>query len=338
VSGEERRIRVDPIAPSPEAIARGAEAIRRGELVAFPTETVYGLGANGLDRRATERIFLAKGRPSDNPLILHVPDVEGGEAVAVWDGRARELARAFCPGPLTLVLPARPVVPETVRAGLPSVAVRIPAHPVALALLRASGLPVAAPSANRSGRPSPTDADAVEEDLGEQIAVLLDAGPTRVGVESTVVDATGPRLVLLRPGGLPAEAFLPWGGLIRPDSEEIRRRSPGTRHRHYAPRIPVLLWDPSEGSRGVDSLRRALGAEVGSEGRRLGYVGILPAPLPVALEIRAENPEAYARVLFAALRRAERSGVSCCIAELPENEGMGRAIRDRLIRAAERGA
>jgi L-threonylcarbamoyladenylate synthase len=321
VSGEERRIRVDPIAPSPEAIARGAEAIRRGELVAFPTETVYGLGANGLDRRATERIFLAKGRPSDNPLILHVPDVEGGEAVAVWDGRARELARAFCPGPLTLVLPARPVVPETVRAGLPSVAVRIPAHPVALALLRASGLPVAAPSANRSGRPSPTDADAVEEDLGEQIAVLLDAGPTRVGVESTVVDATGPRLVLLRPGGLPAEAFLPWGGLIRPDSEEIRRRSPGTRHRHYAPRIPVLLWDPSRdpGRRlAPRGPRRGTGAEA-----RLGYVGILPAPLPVALEIRAENPEAYARILFAALRRAERSGISCCIAELPENEGWG---------------
>jgi L-threonylcarbamoyladenylate synthase len=326
-----RRLLVDPDRPDPAVVAEAAGVIRRGELVAFPTETVYGLGANALDPAAAARIYEAKGRPSDNPLIVHVADPEGAEAVARVDDRARALFGAFWPGPLTLVLPALDPVPSVVRGGLSTVAVRCPAHPVALALIRASGVPIAAPSANTSGRPSPTEADAVDEDLGGRISVLLDGGPTSVGVESTVLDATGPTLVLLRPGGIPAESLAPFGELLLPASEEVRRRSPGTRYRHYAPRIPVLLWDPEVPDPAAEWGR--LLSRV-SPGGKVGYLGILPPPTEVDSAILAEDPRTYARILFAALRRIERSGAVVCLAQWPSSEGIGGAIRDRLARAA----
>src|SRR5919202_2722131 len=206
---------VDPEHPEPEPIARAAAVLKQGGLVAFPTETVYGLGANALDAAAVARIFAAKGRPAYNPLITHVADVAGARRLARhWPESAERLAAAFWPGPLTVVVPKRPEVPDAVTAGLDSVAVRVPAHPVALALLREAALPVAAPSANRSTQLSPTTARHVEQALGDRVDLILDGGPTRVGIESTVVDLTGDVPVLLRPGLLAARDLEPVVGAL----------------------------------------------------------------------------------------------------------------------------
>src|SRR5919199_1388466 len=196
-------VRVDPHSPDVGVIRRAADLLRAGELVAFPTETVYGLGANALDEGAVRKIFEAKGRPSYNPLIVHVSSAaDVSRVAAAWPESAQRLAERFWPGPLTLVLPKRSEVPDAVTAGLGSVAVRVPAHPVALALLRAAGVPVAAPSANRSTEVSPTMAPHVEKSLGKRVALIVDGGPTTVGIESTVVDLSGERPVLLRPGAI----------------------------------------------------------------------------------------------------------------------------------------
>ncbi|HEY0970121.1 MAG TPA: L-threonylcarbamoyladenylate synthase, partial [Gemmatimonadales bacterium] len=201
-------IRVDPVSPGPQVLAHAASVLRRGGLVAFPTETVYGLGANALDSDAVARIYAAKGRPSFNPLIVHVADATAARTLATaWPEAAERLAAAFWPGPLTMVLPKQPRVTDLVTAGLPSVALRVPAHPVALALLRAAGIPIAAPSANRYTELSPTSAAHVERGLGDRVELILDAGPTRVGIESTVVDLTGERPVMLRPGIISADAL-----------------------------------------------------------------------------------------------------------------------------------
>ena len=193
------------------AIQEGARRLRAGEIVAFPTETVYGLGANGLNADAVRRIFEAKERPCDNPLILHIADVEALDRLtARVNPRARALMERFWPGPLTLILPKAACVPYETTGGLETVAVRMPAHPVALALIRAADCPIAAPSANRSGRPSPTQADHVLEDLNGRIPLILDGGSSRVGVESTVLDLTGGTPVVLRPGGVTTEMLLPY--------------------------------------------------------------------------------------------------------------------------------
>ncbi|HEX4470144.1 MAG TPA: L-threonylcarbamoyladenylate synthase, partial [Gemmatimonadaceae bacterium] len=196
-----RVIRVDPTSPEVSAIAQAAEILRGGGLVAFPTETVYGLGANALDAGAVERIYSAKGRPSFNPLIVHVPDADGARALASeWPEPASRVAEKFWPGPLTIVLPKRSVVPDNVTAGLDSVALRVPANPVALALLRAARIPLAAPSANRSTELSPTTARHVERSLGDRVDLILDGGQTSVGIESTVLDLRSTRAAILRPG------------------------------------------------------------------------------------------------------------------------------------------
>ena len=320
---------LDPLFPDGDVIAEGGRLLRQGALVAFPTETVYGLGANGLDPRAVRRIFEAKGRPPDNPLILHVACQEDVEAVARVDHRARLLFRHFSPGPLTLVLPALSVVPREVTAGLETVAVRIPDHAVALALVRAAACPVAAPSANSSGRPSPTTAEAVVEDLGNRVDLVLNGGPTTVGLESTGVDATGASRVLLRPGGLSLEDLEAVAGpVLLPERGEMLRRSPGTRHRHYAPRVPVVLWSAREDFPENTSMVRA-------EGHAWGYVGMAPPPCRCVAERRFSNEAAYAAGLFAALRALERCPVEAILAEWPENVGVGRALRDRLRRASE---
>ncbi|HOM97712.1 MAG TPA: L-threonylcarbamoyladenylate synthase, partial [Acetomicrobium sp.] len=203
--------KVDKWNPDVEVIKLAAEKIRERGLVAFPTETVYGLGANALDEEAVRKIFLAKGRPQDNPLIVHVASLEAAQRIAYCSQRALNLMKAFWPGPLTLVMKSKEIVPKITSGGLDTVAIRMPSHPVALALIEKSGIPIAAPSANTSGRPSPTNAEAVYDDLGDKIDVILDSGPTDVGVESTVIDVTGERVVLLRPGGLPVEALESFG-------------------------------------------------------------------------------------------------------------------------------
>lgn len=319
-----RRISVDRWNPDPALMAEAGRILRAGGLVAFPTETVYGLGANALDEVAVRGIYRAKGRPSDNPLIVHVQDPAEVPFLAEADGRARMLMELFWPGPLTLVMPARESVPAATRGGLETVAVRMPSHPVALALIAAAGIPIAAPSANRSGRPSPTEAETVCRDLGEAVDLVIDGGRTEVGVESTVLDVSGGLPLLLRPGGVGLEVLEEALGAIGlPEGAMELRRSPGTRYRHYAPSVPVLLW-ASDAPWPVPE----------GEGAAVGYMGLREPGGPAAAPILFETPEHYARGLFSGLRHLDRAGVSVIVADLPGPRGIGLALRDRLFRAA----
>jgi len=319
--------RVDPDNPDSDVLRKAASVIRSGGLVAFPTETVYGLGANALDPRAVRGIFAAKGRPADNPLIVHVHEPESAAQFGRIDGRSLKLMDLFWPGPLTLVIAAFPGVPFEVTGGLETVAVRMPDHAVALGLIRESGVSVAAPSANRSGRPSPTTAESVLEDLDGRIGIILDAGPTDVGVESTVLDVTGNVPFLLRPGGVSIESIREAvGDVVLSPGGKGSERSPGTRYRHYAPSIPVILLD-QEGCWKND-------LRVEEAGSRIAYVGVSPAPLPVFAQVRFGSVKLYASGLFSALREMERSGAGVILAELPPEDGVGLAVRDRLRRAA----
>lgn len=233
-------------------ILAGGRILQGGGLVAFPTETVYGLGANGLDPAAVGKIYAAKGRPSDNPLILHIAELKDLERlVADVPEQAALLMERFWPGPLTLVFRKQPCVPHAVTGGLDTVAVRMPSHPIALALIKAAGVPVAAPSANRSGRPSPTLARHVLQDMEGRVEMVIDGGPSAVGVESTVVDVTAPEVILLRPGGISLEALrevlrdlkLDMGvaSAVNERSEEFKPRSPGMKYRHYSPEAEILI-------------------------------------------------------------------------------------------------
>ena len=226
-----------------EAVREAAGIIRAGGLVAFPTETVYGLGANALDSAAVRSIFEAKGRPQDNPLILHVAKISDADKYAEVGPVARRLMKAFWPGPLTVVMFSSRAVPKETRANLETVAIRMPLHPLALALIEEAGSPIAAPSANRSGRPSPTSARAVAEDLGDFVGMILDGGNTSIGVESTVIDVTADPAVILRHGGVTKEMLSSVVDLYAGCDAKTSHRSPGTRHRHYAPDIPLSLWD-----------------------------------------------------------------------------------------------
>lgn len=316
------RLPIDRWNPEAELIGQAARILENNGLVAFPTETVYGLGANGLSSEAVGKIFLAKGRPSDNPLILHLCDLDDARLLARVDDRATAVMQAFWPGPLTLVLPARTIVPVEVTAGLNTVALRMPNHPVALALIEAAGFPVAAPSANRSGRPSPTNADAVQADLEGQVELILDAGPADVGLESTVIDLTENDIVLLRPGGVPVEKVAELlGASQRLPDDELRRRSPGTRYRHYAPRVPVWIW---RGGR--------LGG--GVEPSVSGFLGLSAPPGDFARSIVFESSKNFARGLFAGFRSMESEGVRAIVVEWPTAEGIGLALQDRILRAA----
>ena len=302
------------------AIAEAAALLRAGRLVAFPTETVYGLGGDASNDRAVAQIFAAKGRPRFNPLIVHVAVPEEAETVAVFNERARRLARHFWPGPLSLVLPRREQsgVSLLASAGLDTVAVRAPDHPVAQALLRKTGRPVAAPSANRSGRVSPTEAAHVAEELGDEVALILDAGPTRVGLESTVLDLSGEIPTLLRPGATAIEELEPLLGRIETGASGTPR-SPGMLASHYAPLLPLRL-DAQAGCPGEALL--AFGPEAPP-----GFAEVL------WLSRTGDLAEAAAN-LFAMLRRLDRPAFPrIAVMPIPE-QGLGRAINDRLRRAA----
>jgi L-threonylcarbamoyladenylate synthase len=314
-------------------VRRGAEVIRAGGLVAFPTETVYGLGADALSDSAVARIFEAKERPRGNPLIVHVVGAAALESVAARvPPRARDAAARFWPGPLTLVLPRAGTVPLITTGGLETVAVRVPSHPVARALIEASGRPIAAPSANRSGRPSPTRAEHVREDLDGRIELILDGGPTPVGVESTVLDMTTEPPVLLRPGGVTLEQLRDCLGevaVLAGDDEEAAGRSPGLRYRHYAPRAQVIVIEPGAGERVVAPWLGA-GRPVALMVQRpvsLDRPGLLVKTMPGDLG-------AYARDLFAVLRELDSTGVEGIFVEAVPQEGLGLTIMDRLRRAS----
>ena len=312
------------VAANDDSIAAAARLLVAGDLVAFPTETVYGLGGDATNDRAVARIFEAKGRPRFNPLIVHFPDVDAAHAHVVFDGRADRLAERFWPGALTLVLSRRPAstVSLLASAGLDSLAVRVPHHAVAHALLSACGRPIAAPSANPSGKISPTTAQHVASSLGTKVAMILDGGPCPVGVESTVLDLTGPTPVLLRPGGVTAEDLTDTiGPLAAPAADTGVLRSPGMLASHYAPQLPLRLE-----ARDVRP-REALLA--------FGACSIAGAAAMENLSPSGDLVQAAAN-LFAMLRALDRPGLSG-IAVMPvPDRGLGRAINDRLRRAAAR--
>jgi L-threonylcarbamoyladenylate synthase len=340
-----RMLTVDPADPEPDAIAAAAGVLRAGGLVAFPTETVYGLGANALDAAAVERIYAAKGRAREDPCIVHIADIAELRRVTTVDpADLKPLTSAFWPGPLSLVLPRADAVPPIVTAGRPTVAVRMPAHPVALALIRAADLPVAAPSANTFMHTSPTTAEHVWDDLAGRIELILDGGPTSVGVESTVVDLTGPTPTVLRPGGVSLEDLLVVLGEVRqrpsgtPAVGDLA--SPGLFAKHYAPHADLLLLDGARGRVLAAIQRRA--AELTAQGTPVGVLLTdeerrsldLPAGVVVASLGSTSDVEGVARRLFAALRELEAAGVRVILAHTVEEAGIGRAIRDRLLRAA----
>jgi L-threonylcarbamoyladenylate synthase len=326
-------------------LAHAANALRAGGLVAFPTETVYGLGADARSDQAIAGIFEAKGRPSDNPLIVHIADkVQLDELIGARSPLADKLMELFWPGPLTLVLPAKEgALSPLVTAGLPTVAVRMPDHPVALELLRQAGCPVAAPSANRSGRPSPTTAGHVLEDLAGRIDGLVDGGATGVGLESTVVELEGDGLVrILRPGGITAEelqAALPLAVIVTDDElgDEATPRSPGMKYAHYAPQGELTLVS---GER--ESVAAAIQAAV-DDGRAAGLsTGVLAfderasryaADLVIGMGSETKLEDA-AQGLYAALRQFDSAGIQRIWAESPAKAGIGAALLNRMAKAS----
>ncbi len=358
-----RYIEVDLDYPEPEAISEAAAVIRNGGTVAFPTETVYGLGANGLDPVAVEGIYAAKGRPRRNPLILHVASIEQARLlVKVWTPLAERLAASFWPGPLTLILPRAAVVPEIVTAGLDNVALRMPAHPVALALIERSGVPIAAPSANASGRPSPTLAEHVRADLDSLIDLVLDGGPAVVGVESTILALNGECPLLLRPGGVTREALERVVGTVR--LHETARPGaavgdaeldggaapcPGTMFRHYAPRAEALVVTGDSGDQ-IDKVRDYLTAHPDRRVALLATVEAAPVYLrmmrgdaawavpaaPIHMEVvgSRSRPEDVASNIFGALRNCDQAGAEVILMEAIPLSGLGLAVMNRLYRAA----
>ena len=326
-------------------IAEAAAIVRSGGLVAFPTETVYGLGANALEAAAVRGIFAAKCRPADDPLIVHLGDATELTRVAIANDASRMLGSRFWPGPLTLVLRKQPIVPAEVTAGLDTVAVRVPSHPVARELLRAAGLPVAAPSANRFGRPSPTRAQHVLDDLAGRIDAVIDGGPTDVGVESTIVEVARATPRLLRPGGLAAEDIeavlgvpLVPAGPARPGPQA----APGLLPMHYSPRTALtLIVGPSEGAR--DRLMQEVEGALGAA-QRVGVLALDEDVAALANGARLEvvgawsDPAATAQRLFDAVRALDAADLDLIYArELADpSVGLGRALGDRLRRAARR--
>jgi L-threonylcarbamoyladenylate synthase len=332
-----RVVVIDPVAPEASLIAEAAAVIRAGQLVAFPTETVYGLGADGLNPTAMSQIYTVKGRPPDNPLILHLASQDQLPVVAATvPAIAHILMQAFWPGPLTLVLPKTALVPDLATAGLTTVAVRMPSHPIALALIQASDTPLAAPSANRSGRPSPTTAQHVFDDMNGSIPLILDGGPTAIGVESTVLDVTCSPPLLLRPGGIPREALEALiGPLQKTTDASLHRRSPGTRYRHYSPQARVFILDEVS----TEALQGAVAATIRCHTRvgcLLHRLELEEVPSGVIVRRIGGSLEDYARALFAGLRQFDTLGVEAIIVEGVAEVGLGVAVMDRLRRAAWR--
>lgn len=358
------------LSPDPENVALAAEALKRGEVVGMPTETVYGLAGSAFDPRAIERIFAIKGRPAHNPVIVHVAEPEALEgaiegARLLWLERSRvidargiapevrrrveALLSAFWPGPFTLVLPRHPAIPAEVAAGLPSVAVRMPRHPTARALIRAAGFPLAAPSANRSGHVSPTTAAHVAADLGDRIAIVLDGGPCEVGLESTVlaIEPMG-ALRLLRPGGIGRRALEAVAGCpVEPASADAAIQSPGMLEVHYAPRKALVLL-PGSAAELDEAARTAVRDRIAGDTRAVGllvlsgvdttaaaaFSRIVSVPVVARSVSWSGDTREAARNLYAALRELDASEASILFAEpCRDDDGLGRAIADRLRRA-----
>lgn len=328
-----------------EELAEAAQILRDGGLVAFPTETVYGLGANALDETAAKKIYAAKGRPSDNPLIAHISCLEELKPLVAYIPEAgRKLAEAYWPGPLTMVFPKSDIVPYGTTGGLDTVAVRMPSDPVANRLIKLAGVPVAAPSANTSGRPSPTTAQHVWQDMEGKIEMILDGGPVGIGVESTIVDVSGDVPTLLRPGAITMEMLRETVGRVEidpaiqaPPSADLRPKAPGMKYRHYAPHADLQLVE-GETDRVVEAIN-ALVRERLAESKMVGVIctdetrARYPQGEVRSVGLRAKE-ETIAHNLFAVLREFDDLKVDCIYSESFSKDHLGQAIMNRLTKAA----
>lgn len=324
-----------------ELIAKAAELIQKGEVVAFPTETVYGLGADGLNSEAVAKIFAAKGRPNDNPLILHIADKESiNQLTSGLTENAKVLMEKFWPGPLTLIVAKSAIVPDAVSAGLPTVAVRFPSNTFAQSLIKASGCPIAAPSANISGRPSPTNAADVMEDMQGKVAAVLDGGSCGIGLESTVVDTTEPVPVILRPGGITYEMLTEVLGAVEIDpalqgDKNFKPKAPGMKYRHYAPKAPMYLLEGKSAA-----LLPTMAAKAAAEGLKVGVLcsssmkALLPEIQDLQLACWGDSKQALAAELFYLLRDFDRTKPDVILAEGIDESGIGLAVMNRMRKAA----
>lgn len=330
---------------SAKVIQTAAKILQEGGLVAFPTETVYGLGGNGLDGAACEKIYLAKGRPSDNPLILHISEFEELNAIVrEISPAAKKLMDAFWPGPLTMVFPKADIVPAKATGGLDTVAVRFPSHPVARAIIRAAGLPIAAPSANSSGKPSPTRASHVEYDLNGKIDMIVDGGAAEWGLESTIVDVSGDVPMILRPGAVTKEMMEEVVGTVEIDptilskpAADLKPKAPGMKYTHYSPKAEVLLVK-GERQAVADEINRLAAVDM-SRGKKTGVMAteetkdLYQADVILSLGSR-ENLEEIGANLFKLLRKFDFLGAEKVYSEVFSEEGEGMAIMNRLNKAA----
>ena len=321
-----------------DVLRRAGAILREGGLVAFPTETVYGLGGSALDADAAKKIYAAKGRPSDNPLIVHVAAPADAEAFAFTNEVYYRLADAFMPGPLTVILPKRPCIPDSVTGGLDTVAVRCPSHPIAHRLIEAAGVPVAAPSANRSGRPSPTEARHVLADLGGRIPLIIDGGPCTIGVESTVVRLTAEGCEILRPGAVTARMLSDVIGkatvapaVTDPAKAGDHPQSPGMKYKHYAPEAEVVMIEASaeDFREYVLSCYREGDAVAAADAESSAFAGVLTLSYG-----RTPSPQEEARRLFSLLREADECGFRRVFIRIPSENDEYLAVFNRLIRAA----
>ena len=326
------------------SIREGANLIREGKLVAFPTETVYGLGANGLNEEAVSQIFIAKGRPSDNPLILHIASREQLEPlVKSISQEMKMIMEKFWPGPLTILFKKSDFVPSVITAGLDTVAIRMPNHPVALEFIRLSGVPIAAPSANTSGRPSPTEANHVIEDLYGKVHMIIDGGPTGIGVESTVLDLSGDMPIILRPGGITLEQLqnivpnVAEDLSIIKDDGNIIPKSPGQKYRHYAPKAEMMVFT-GEIRDIIDTINKNA-EEYISRGKCVGIMATdetrdrYKKGLVISMGSR-ENRETIAHNLFSTIRLFDEKGVDIILCEGVDLSHIGKAIMNRIKKAA----
>ncbi len=343
---ETKRIQVlDSDMVKEEELKEAAQILRDGGLVAFPTETVYGLGANALDEEAAKKIYAAKGRPSDNPLIAHISSPEELEDLVLEiPDMAKKLMDLYWPGPLTMVFRKKDIVPYGTTGGLDTVAVRMPSDPVARTLIRLAGVPVAAPSANSSGRPSPTTADHVWQDMAGKIDMIVDGGPVGIGLESTIVDVTGPVAMILRPGAITVEMVREALGeaqidpaIIGPMKEGEHPKAPGMKYRHYAPKAPLTLVE-GEMEQVVRTINR-LAKEALKEGKKVGIIctdetrTCYPAGMIQSIGIRAKE-ETVAHNLYAVLREFDDLGADVIYSESFPDDQIGQAIMNRLTKAA----
>lgn len=323
-----------------DSIKTAAEILRNGGLVAIPTETVYGLAANALDPVAVEKIFQAKGRPQDNPLIVHIPDISWLEKYAEdIPEQAYRLAEAYWPGPMTIVLKKKSIIPSVVAAGLDTVGIRFPSNPIAREIIRAAGVPLAAPSANLSGKPSPTEALHVYNDLNGKIDAVVDGGPCGVGVESTVITLCDGTPRILRPGGITPEQMRKVIGRVDIDEAVTKKlksgvkvASPGMKYKHYAPKAKVIIVD-GDFSHFMDYVKNK--KEENKRNAVLCFEGEeRKIPMPAVIYGREGDADSQARGLFAALRKLDSIGAELAFAREPEKQGVGLAVYNRLLRAA----